>query len=124
MGNFLREVGLDGKDIGQITVVIFRPDMFVVLGVDQLHIHPHAISLAPHAAFENRAHPEFLPDLAHAFLFAAISHDRGARDHLQVADLREVRQNVILDAIGEIGVLRFAAKVFKRQNRDRLFHPA
>ena len=50
-GNFLREIGLNSEDVGQIAIIIFRPNMFVVVGVDQLHIHPHAIADAANAAF-------------------------------------------------------------------------
>ena len=33
-GNFLREIALNGKDVGQIAVVIFRPNMLVIIRVD------------------------------------------------------------------------------------------
>ena len=43
-----------------------------------------------------------------------------SRDHLQIRDVRQLRQNFILDAIGKVGVFFFAAQVFKRQNGDAL----
>ena len=58
--DFLREIGLDREDIRQIAVVIFRPDMLVVHGVDQLHVHPHSIPGLAHASFENRGDAERL----------------------------------------------------------------
>ena len=42
--DLLREIGLDRENVRQIAIVILRPDMLVVLGVDQLHIHPHPIA--------------------------------------------------------------------------------
>ena len=44
-----------------------------------------------------------------------------ARDDFQIGDLRQAGQNFVLDAIGEVGVVFFAAQVFKRQHGDGLF---
>ncbi len=62
--NFLREIGLDGKDVGQIAVVIFRPNVLVVVGIDQLHVNPNAIADAANAAFQKRGHPERFANFA------------------------------------------------------------
>src|SRR5206468_12424229 len=51
-GNFLREIGLNGKNVGQIAVVIFGPNVLVVIRVDQLHVHSDAIAGATDAAFQ------------------------------------------------------------------------
>src|SRR4029077_14688082 len=52
--NFLREIGLNSKDVSQITVVIFRPNVLVVAGIDQLHIDANPIADATNAAFQER----------------------------------------------------------------------
>ena len=62
--NFLREVGLDGEDVGQVAVVIFRPNVFVVICIDQLHIHSDAIADPPDAAFQKRGHAQRFPYFA------------------------------------------------------------
>src|SRR5438105_12918468 len=49
--DFLREIGLDGKDVGQITIVILRPNVLVAVGVDQLDVDAHSIADAANAAF-------------------------------------------------------------------------
>ena len=51
--DFVREIALDSKDIGQIAVVIVRPSVLVAGCVDQLHVDPHLVSGTPNAAFEN-----------------------------------------------------------------------
>ena len=33
-GDFLREIGLNGKNVSQIAIVIFRPKVLVVAGID------------------------------------------------------------------------------------------
>ena len=75
-GNFLREIGLNRKDVGQIAVVIFRPNVLVVIRVDQLHAHSDAIASATDAAFQKRAYSECFADFAGvAHGIATIRHD-------------------------------------------------
>ena len=112
---------MDGEDIGQIAIVGLCPQMRVGAGIDQLRVHPHFVGRALHTAFDNMRHAELLTDLAQIARRAAlVLHHRGAADHLQVRDLRQVGQDFVLHAIGEEGVLRVAAQVFKWQHCDRL----
>ena len=55
---------------------------------------------------------------------AAIRHDRHAGDHLQIADLCKIRQDIVLYAVGEVGVLLFIAEALKGQDRNRLLDVA
>ena len=43
--------------------------------------------------------------------------DRAA-DHFQIRDLCQVREDLILHAIGEVCVCFFFAQIFKRKDRD------
>jgi hypothetical protein len=62
--------------------------------------------------------PECLADLAQiSHPFFILPHRR-ATDHFQVGYLRQARQNIIVHAIGEIGVLRIVAQVFEWQHRN------
>ncbi len=92
-----------------------------LFGVDQLHVHAHAIADATDAAFQKRGHAERFANFAGvARAVAAIRHDRHARNHFQIADFRKIRQDIVLHSVGEIGVLLFVAQIFERQNCDRL----
>jgi hypothetical protein len=42
--NFVREIALDSKNIGQIAVVVVCPHVLVRGRVDQLHIHTHPVA--------------------------------------------------------------------------------
>ena len=84
----MREIGLDGEDVSQIAVVIFRPNVLVAVCVDQLHAHSDAIADSTDAAFQKRGYAQrfaYFAGVAHGI--ATIRHDRHARDHLQIADL-------------------------------------
>ena len=64
-------------------------------------------------------HPELLADLTQIARHSAlVLHHGCAPDHFQIGDPGQVRQNFVLHAIGEKGVVRVAAQVFKRKNRD------
>src|SRR5438477_6566246 len=66
--DFLREIGLNGKDVGQIAIIILRPDMLVVVGIDQLHVHAYPIADAANAAFQQSRHAESFTN------FAGVAH--------------------------------------------------
>ena len=43
---------------------------------------------------------------------------RRARNHLEIGDLRQARQELILNSFGEIGVRLVVTQIFKRQDGD------
>ena len=49
--DLLGEIGLNRKDVGQVSIVVARPKMFVGRGIDQLHIYPNAVAGAANATF-------------------------------------------------------------------------
>lgn len=120
--DFAGQIALDGKHIGQIAIVFIGPDVPVVLRVDQLHTHTHPIPflIHPHAPLQNGGRAQRFPDLADVMPVAAIPHDGRARNHFQIADLGEARQDIVLDAVGEIGVGFVVAVILKREHGDRL----
>ena len=72
------------EDIFQRAVVAFRPDMAVMLGVDQLRGQPDAIAGLAHAAFQNELDAEFLRDLPEVGRLALVSKSGVARNDEQV----------------------------------------
>ena len=46
---------------------------------------------------------------------------RCARDHLQIGDPRQARQNLVLNAVGKIRIGFFFTEVFKGKHRDAFF---
>ena len=62
-------------------------------------------------------HPKDIADLAH-IAFAAVFHHAVPADDLEIADFRELGQNVVLHAIRKGGLFFLVAQIFKRQNGD------
>jgi hypothetical protein len=114
----LGQVSLNGKHISKITIIIFRPHVLVGVGVNQLHVYTHSIADAANAAFQNGTNSQSLSDFTNVGCLPSIRHDRGARDHFQIADLRQIGEHVVLNAVRKVGVLFFVAQIFKRQHCD------
>ena len=74
----MSKIGLDGKHVGHIAVVIARPNVLVTAGIDQLHVDPHLIAGAPNAALENVRNAKSLANLANVRRLTAILHHRRA----------------------------------------------
>ena len=93
--------------------------MRIVGCFDELHVYAYRVATLLHATFENVGDPELPRDLRQIFRRALEVLRRSARDHFQVRYFRQPRQDFILHAFGEIGVIWVAAQVIERQNGNR-----
>ena len=122
LGDALGEIALDRKNIRDIAVVIVCPEMLVSVGVDQLHVDTHPVARATHTALENIGNTQRLANVTNVRRAATVLHHRGARNHLQVADLGQIRKHVVLNSVCEIRVGLIVTKIFKRQHGNRFVH--
>ena len=97
--------------------------MGVCSGVNKLRVDAHFPAGALHAALEKMRDTELFADFAQvAGNVRFVLHHACATDHFQIGDFREVRQDFVLHAIGEISVLFIATKIFEWQHRDAFLH--
>jgi len=87
-------------------------------GLDQLAGDADAAGGAADAAFEHIAHAELAADLADIGGFPFVGKARIARDDKQPFDARQARDDVLDHAVDKIILLRVAAHIGKRQDRD------
>src|SRR6266852_1286671 len=73
------------------------------------------ISCLLHCAFENVRDAKLLRYFGKIGRSTFVTLRGSARDHLEVGDLRQSRENLFLNAIGKIGVVRIVTKIFERQ---------
>src|SRR5436309_14260637 len=100
LSDFLRNLALDRKQVVQIAIVLFRPDVSVRARVDQLRVHMKPGADSPDAALQHMGDSQLVTDLTHVPL-AAIVHHAGPADHLQIGDFCKLGQNVVLHTIDE-----------------------
>ena len=96
--------------------------MPIRLGIDQLHVQPDPIPFPAHAPFQDCADAECLADLPRVLRISPVAHDRGTRDHLQIANLGQICQDVVLDAVRKKSVFLTGAQVHKGQHGDRFLN--
>ena len=118
IGNFASEIALDRENVGHIAIVIVGPDVLIGVGIDQLHVHAHPVSRSADASLKNIGNTKRLADFAKVRRPASVLHHRCARNHPEIAYLRQVGKHVVLHAVGEIGVFFFIAQIFKWQDGD------
>src|SRR5215471_471917 len=90
--------------------------------VNQLHIDPDLVSCFLHATLKNIRYAKLLCDLREIAGFALILLRGSARNYFQVSDASKARQDLLMHAIGKIGLIRVSAEILKRQNSDSIFH--
>ena len=119
IGDLFGDLALNGEDVSQIAIVYLCPKMRVCPGVNQLCVYAHTVAGALHAAFEHMRNAEFLGDLAKvAHRGILILHHTCATNYFQVGNSGEIRKDFVLNAVCEVGVLFFIAKIFKGKNGD------
>src|SRR5947208_3193370 len=87
--------------------------------IDQLHIHPNFVASSLHRPLEDSGNTELLRDGLQVTRLALILGRRGSRNDFEVPNRRQFRENLILYALGEIGVFFFSAEILEWQHRDR-----
>ena len=117
----LGQFALQAEEIKQFAIEGIRPDVRIRARIDQLDVDAHAISRAPHRAFQNVSHSEGQADLAQVARARFVLANRSPADDFQVGDLGQVREDIILDAIREILILLIVAQIFEWQHRDAFF---
>jgi hypothetical protein len=86
--------------------------------VDELYVDAYAVAGSLHAAFKNAPHAELLGDLLQTQVTVAETLDGCARNDPESTHLRQLRQDVVVDAVDEEGVIGLAAAVLEGQHGD------
>src|SRR5215470_16171104 len=119
LSDFSRELALDCKYVIQIAIVFFRPHERASTSVYQsgLEVETGTSAITGHSTLQDVRNSKGLTNFRN-IPFSAILHYAGVADHPEIADAREFGQNVILNAIGENGVLFILAQTFEGENSN------
>jgi hypothetical protein len=79
-----------------------------------LHVHPHLVGRALCTAFQDMGNTKLSRDLEKIARRVLEPLCRGMRDHLQITDLGQPRENLLLNAVRKIGVVRVPTEIFER----------
>src|SRR5206468_4002590 len=112
------DLALYAQDVSQVAIVALGPKVGIALGVNQLHIDSHLIRRFLDATLKNVRYSKLPRDVAEIARLALILLGGNGRNDFQVCNASQPRQNFLLNAVREIGVIWIAAQIFKRQNGD------
>ena len=107
-----RELALEAEDVLELPVIPVGPERLVRARRDELHAHAHTIADQVCRAFEHGIHVQLARDLGHGELRALVAHHRRSRDHAQRLDTRQVGDDRLGHAVGEVfleGIARHVA---------------
>ncbi len=110
---------LDREHVLGQPVVLRRPDVVAAGDVDQLRRDAQPVAGLAHAPLEHRGHAELPPDEQPVLDPSRRRERRGARSDTQPLDMRQVRDDLLGDALTEVLLIVVGAHVDERQDRDR-----
>ena len=83
-------------------------------GIDELSSDADAVTALTNATLQEVAHTQFSPDLSDVNGPALVLEARVAGDNEQVREMRQLGDDVIRDAVGEVFLLGVAAHIRER----------
>jgi hypothetical protein len=87
-------------------------------GIDELRRHPDLVAAWLDAAFEHIVDAEIVADASHIGGLASVNLGRIPRDDEQILRVRQVRDDILGDAISKPVPLGVAADIGEGQDRD------
>src|SRR5204863_9280605 len=99
------------KQMLELTIVFIGPDVRVGARVDQLRVHMKNRASSSYAAFQDMRYSQIISNLTE-ISFAAIFHHTAPADDFQVADFRQLGQDVILHTISKGCLFFLLAQIF------------
>src|SRR5262245_22459384 len=106
------------KEILQFPVIVLGPAVGPSRGIDKLCSNANAVSDPPYAAFQHIVHAQFAPDLAHINRLTLVLKARVASDHEQLTEPRQLCDDVVDDAVGQVLLLLTATQIGEGEDGD------
>ena len=117
--DLLRHIILDLEDVGEIAVVALSPEMSAARSVDQLGGDANPVARLANAAFQREPDAEFPAHIGNIERLVLVDEGRVPGDDEQSGHFRQIRDDVLADAVAEIFLLRIPAHIVERKHDDR-----
>ena len=113
-----RELGLHLEDIGEIAIVLLRPEVVAVGGVDELGRDANAVAGLAHAAFQQRRYVQLGSDAREILVLPLEVEGRGPPHHIEAIDLSKRVEDLLGDPVGEVLLFLVRTEVDEREDGD------
>ena len=107
-----------GKDILELPIVAFGPQMIAISNIDELRGHTQPSARLTHAAFEHSVDLQLASDVADVLAFSFKREGGGPRGHSKRFDFTQSINDFLGNAITEKFVLGIVAHVNEGENGD------
>jgi hypothetical protein len=104
------------REVGAIGVEAIRPDMRAALRIDELNVYSNLVGRPADAAFEDVPDTKLPANLSRIGGFALKGEGRVASDHKASGNPRQIRCQIVGDAVGEIFLIGIAGQVRKGED--------
>jgi hypothetical protein len=112
-GCFAFVYALAAGDFSQIAIKGLRLKQAIGLCIKQFNTNSHLVARFFHATLKNVRYAKLLRDLAEIARFALTVLYGSARNYFQICDPSQLCQDLISNAIGELGVIPIGTEAFK-----------
>src|SRR6056297_908479 len=118
-GNRARNLGLDVEDIRrcELPIVLLGPQVHVRARIDQLDVDSDLVADLLHAALEDGVCAELPTNLPDVHLAVSILGHRGAGYHPHRLELSQLRQEIVVHAVGKEMAVARKPVGYERQHR-------
>ena len=122
--DILDHIVLEVEDVGDRPGIALRPDIASFAAVDEADIDPEIPLDAADRALEHIADVEIVRDLQRRDSLAPVRIHRIGGKHGQLAELRQVGDQIVEDAFDDRLGIGLAAEIDEGQDGDRNLHGA
>ena len=105
--------------MGSLARIPLRPEMFVAPAVYQLDSHFDPVAFPQQAAFDDRVHAQLPRDIRCGQLAVPVADRRLPGRHPQTSNLRELRDQDVLETVDVIVLFRVTGQVVQRKHGQR-----
>ena len=116
--DFTDDLVLQREYVAQLAIVALGPQMLAICRIDQLDGDAHGIARLADTALDDVTRTEFAPHVANIGAQALVRKGRVTRDDLDPGYPRNIGDQILGHAVGEILLLGIAAHVGERQHGD------
>ena len=97
-----RDLAPELWNFGQIALIGLPPQMFVFRAIEELDDHAGPVAESGDGTFYDCSGIQLLGNLGQGLPAVLVSHDGGPRDHPDLADLRDLANEGLCQAVGHV----------------------
>ena len=117
--NRAHDLVLNGKYVLKLSIVPLGPTLNAGQSIHKLRSDTNTVTTTTNTPFQHVAHAELAPDMPDVYGLASVLEAGVTGDDKQLREPRQLCDDVVRDAVGEIVLLRVATHIREWKHGDR-----